>query len=451
MRIKRNEAGFSMIEVMFSVGLLAMVLYSFYKLPVLFKQNESKVVSIVTKDRLFKGFSQSFIEIAERADVGMRFQNLPIATACSTGKPCVRQLTAEGAFADSGVSEIGSIQFLRDEYGELDSRPAAGPSSPSRVRYRKPFAFSSTILNGEYYATWPLVDANSEPLVLMKRSTVPDHFFMDDMFANSNRDLSRYVIVRGTRPGIDVNAIENRPMLIYNVNDFTHYTVQRVAEARECKANNNQIMDECYAKAREFKANFDPDTTLFSRDGSPTVDTPFRDMNFYLLRLEPYSMADLQYNVDGAAAANREPARNFLPNPGISPTGWGGGQDSSLYLFPTQVLSLFEDGAPSVASTDLQAPVDAKRFGHYLHVLGSEYNGKIAFLPIDIVSYRLENLMTNNDQGVRTQDPQKRKILVLHTLGSQSSVVALADIGKDDVLMFARKLGRSELAVYHLK
>lgn len=450
MRINKNQAGFSMIEVMFAVGLLAMVLYSFYKLPVMFKHNESKVVSIVTKDRLFKGFSQGFIEVAERSDVAMRFQNLPIPTACAPRKPCVRELTSDGVFADASVSEIGSIQFLRDEYGELDARPAAGPSSPSRVRIRKPFAFSSQLLNGEFYATWPMFDETTEPLVLMKRSAVPDHFFMDDMFANSNRDLNRWVIVRGTRPGIDVKAIENRPMLVYNVNDFAHYTVQRVAEAKECKANNNQFMDECYARAAEFAPGFNRDTTLFSRDGSPTVDTPFRDMDFYLVRLETYGISDLQYTVPTTAASNRDPSRNFLPFPGIAPSGWGGGQDAGLYLFPTQVLSLFEEGS-SVASSDLVAPVDAKRFGHYLHVLGSDYNGKIAFLPIDIVSYRIEKQMVTNDQGLSVEDKQKRKILVLHTLGSQSSVVALADIGKDDVIMFARKLGRSELAVYHLK
>jgi hypothetical protein len=444
MRTFKQQHGFSLIEVFFSVAILAVVIFSFYKLPVFFSKSEKSVSTIVTRDRLFKSFSQNFISIAERSDVAARFQNLPVSTTCAPNKPCVRLLEEKDksfSFKDINLDSLPSVQFLRDEKGELVGRPL-WPEKDVKLLTREPFVFEREILEKEYYATWPLVDESSEPFVLMRRGDVADHFMMEEAFMTS-LPSSNWMVVKGTRKGIDLTKVIGHPMLIYNMEDLSQFTAQRVTEALDCSLNENK--NRCHDAAKALNVSFNPDEPKYDVTGGETAKK-FDEMPFYLFDLQPFKESELRFE-NGAQAndlLNRK--RNFLPNPGLAPSTWAGGQDSAIYIFPTEVASFYGPGL-----TDLQKPVDGKRLGHFNHMLPTDQRGTYALLPFDLISYQMEDLWVKNSSGVKEKDKAGRKVLTLHTLGSNSSEVALADIEKGDQIIFARRLGRAELSVYHLK
>lgn len=443
MRKFSKQSGFTLIEVFFAVAVLAVVVFSFYKLPIFFAQSQKSVSTIVTRDRLFKGFSQNFIAIAERADVATRFQNLPIGTSCVKDKPCIRTLEESDrsfSFRDTSLESISSVQFLRDEKGELVDRLMM-EGSEVKVRTRAPLVFERNILEKEYYATWPLVDASSEPFVLMRRGEVADHFIMEDSFMTS-RVITNWIIVKGSRKGIEVDKLVGHPMLIYNMEDLGQYTAQRVKAAVDCSTP--AARSRCEDVARSLNPLFDPAGSRFEITGGEK-NKLFAELPFYMMELEPFRESDLRYTNSLQPTDFLSRQWNFLPRPGISPSSWAN-QDSSLYLFPSEVASMFGGGAE-----DLAKPVDGKRLGHFIHMLPPDQQGKLALLPFDLISYQMEDAYVQSTGGGKQKDPAGKKVLTLHVLGGKSPEVVLADIESGDQIVFARRLGRAELSVYHLK
>ncbi|RZA08775.1 MAG: prepilin-type N-terminal cleavage/methylation domain-containing protein [Proteobacteria bacterium] len=434
--------GFSLIEVMFSMALLALVVVSFYKLPAFFSKAEKNVSEVVTKDKIFKGFSQNFIQIIERADVALRFQNFPISTSCLAGKPCVRLLEEENkgaSFKDVNFEGLSSVQFFRDEKGEL--APVELPSKyETRILSRVPYVFDRLYLEKEYYTTWPLVDESSEPFVLMRRGEVADHFLVEDAFVTSRRDVSDWVVVKGSRAGLDLTKVIGRPMLIYDVQDPSQYSAQKVIAAEDCSSDAHR--NHCHEVVRSINESFDPTVKKYGQIGDSGETKTFGEVPFYIFQMKPFKESDMRFEVSTADAGNPvSRRRNFMPDTGTSATAWVN-QDSSFYLFPTEVASVYGSNV-----SDLAPPVDAKLLGHFTHIVPG---GTFALLPFDLLSYRLENTFVQKG-GVKEKDPTGRKQLVLHTLSGKSSEVVLADIASGDQIVFARRLGRTELAVFHLK
>jgi prepilin-type N-terminal cleavage/methylation domain-containing protein len=439
MRTLKKQSGFSLVEVFFAVAILAVVVLSFYKLPAFFSRTEKNVSTIVTKDRLFKTFSQAFIQIAERADVALRFQNFPISTSCVAGKPCIRVLETKdkaSSFRDVSFDALSSLQFFRDEKGELT--PTVLPSKfDTKILGRTPYVFERTYLEKEYYATWPLVDESSDPFVLMRRGEVADHFLVEDAFVSSRRE-SEWVIVKGTRRGIDLQKIIGRPILVYDIQDPSQYTAQRVVAAEDCSSEEHRA--HCADVALAIKPSFDPKEKGYGEIGAAKGEKTFAEVPFYIFQTKPYQESDLRFHSPGTGGAPERRA-DFLPNTGTTPTSWVK-QASGFYLFPSEVASVFGEGV-----TDLQPPVDAKLLGHFTHIVPG---GTFALLPFEIVSYRLESAYRTQN-GKTEKDPSGRKQLIMQKLSDKSSEVVLADIEAGDQIVFGRRLGRPELTVFHLK
>ena len=429
MRNLRNAKGFSLLESCVAIAIMGVVLYFVYQMPGWFAKNESAIAKVVTKDRLFKGFSLGFIQVAEQADVAMRFENLAIPTACSNDRPCVRELTAEGTFQPAPRSALPeSIQFFREEAGPLEDRAVGREGEPLRVVGRKSLVLEGSVLSGEYYATWPLIDQTSAPFVLMKRGQVPEHFFVYPNFATGKVDGNRGVLLRGTRKGIAVDQIVGRPVLAYNVNDLAQHTVQKVREAKDCSIPANRSA--CVELARQYMPGGTPELDPATGpvwDGRTLDDAPA-----YLLDLDSFSEAELR-------------SARVMPEAQISGPGWHD-QAESFFIFPTEVASIYE---ATGGSGLLQKPIDVKRFDHYVHSMGK---GQVAVLPFDIVSYELVPAAPGgNGPSTGELDPNGKKVLVQRTLGSSKVSVALADIGKEGLIYFGRKLGTSGLAVFEMK
>jgi hypothetical protein len=427
----KDQFGFSLVEVFFSLGILITVLFAFFKLPTLFKTSETSVVNIVTKDRLFKGFSQAFIEIAERADVALRFQNMPIPAMCEDKKPCVRQFTSDNKMNPVALDGVEGVQMLRDEQGsmhdvEVFNTPITGttPTLMGMLRQRKPLVLQPSFLAGGYYATWPLVTSKSEPFVLLRRSNLSESFFVENAFVISS-STSRWIMVRGSRSGVDIAPMVGKAMVAYNPSDPTQYTIQKVMDGFDCKAR----MEECKTLGRTILGiNVDYSVAKYGPNSTTFENTPF-----YAILLEPFQKADLQFT-----AKDNEP-RNFLPNSGFVPTDWKN-QDSGPYLFPSSVFSLFSP--PDGENIDFRAPADIKRLSHFMHTTGSV--GETVLMPLDIVAFRVIETPVDRSGKVK-------RSLKLQTFGSQSSVAVLDDIADGDQVIFARRLGQPELAVFQLR
>lgn len=145
----QNPRGFSLIEILIAVGIMSLIVYAMFQLPAFLVKSEKQVSSIVTKDRVFKSFSQKFIEIAERSDLAARFLNLPVPSTCADGKPCIRKLTAGGAWQTANLSGIPNIQFFRDERGILEEKAAISPGHPLHTLVRPPYSLDAKVVQGK--------------------------------------------------------------------------------------------------------------------------------------------------------------------------------------------------------------------------------------------------------------------------------------------------------------
>jgi len=71
--------------------------------------------------------------------------------------------------------------------------------------------------------------------------------------------------------------------------------------------------------------------------------------------------------------------------------------------------------------------------------------GKLALLPVDMVSYMLEDVL--DDKGQRTG----KMVLQMKTLGTDHKVRVLEDISDGNSIVFARRLGTTELGVFQFE
>jgi hypothetical protein len=420
--VRVNRAGFTVIEAVMAMGALAIVLLGIYQLPGMFANQEKRLENVVTKDRIFKSFAQKFIQVAERADVALRFEYLPVPAACIVGSnSCLRKLVDGKSFEPTTVTGIASsLQFFSDTDGQLvESKPFPNDASFSHVRIQTaaPLVLDDSVKRGENYVTWTLERPQSQPFPLLTRSSLNDYFFLVDQFALSSSS-SHWVIVEGIRPGVPTDQLLKKPMVVYNANDFSQYAIEKVVAAIDCTTTDVATKQKCTVAAQSIVPTFVPDPTFFS------------SRKVYAIELEDFSATDLG---------------GFLPPTGVVPSSWGN-QNAQIYLFPTTVLSLTTHQPTAAGGSDLlHEPADPKRFAHFQHMLAPTQQGRLALLPVELVNYRLVDVL--DAKGVRTG----KMTLEMGTLGTNHSVHVLEDVLDGAKIVFARRIGTTELGVFQLE
>jgi len=397
-----------------AIGAMAIVILGLYGLPGLFSNQQNQMSAVVTKDRIFKTFAQSFLEVSSKADVALRFEYLPVNTSCSAGNGCVQTLSASKDLVASPIPGVSSIQFFNDESGTLTNRGVIDDSGAGfQVANRTRLNLPPNLITQENFVTWPLTSSTSPPFVIMRRNnTVSDYFFAAPAFAADSS--SDWLIVQGTRAGVPVDQIKNRPMVAYDTNDFTKYMVRRVATALDCSVPASKAA--CVAAATSLVPSFVPNAN-------------FTTSNYYALELAEYSAGDLA---------------GFLSPISPAPSTWPN-QNPAIYLFPTHQSSLSWAGPNNPSPNDFTAPVTVSKLTHSEHVLPPAQQGSIALMPVDLVRYYLQDIL---DSG---QHPTGKMQMHMQVLGTNDNIAILDQLAAGSSIVFTRRLGTTEIGVFQMQ
>ncbi|MGZ3741600.1 MAG: hypothetical protein ACXVB9_19650, partial [Bdellovibrionota bacterium] len=375
---------------------------------------QNQMSAVVTKDRIFKTFAQSFLEVSSKADVALRFEYLPINTSCAGSGACVQTLSAAKELVPSPVPGVSTMQFFNDESGTLTNRGVVDDSGAGfQVANRTRLSLPANLITQENFVTWPLTSPSSPPFVIMRRNnTVSDYFFVAPAFAADSS--SDWVIVQGTRAGVPVDQIKNRPIVAYDTNDFTKYMVRRVVSALDCSLPASK--PGCVAAATSLVPSFVPNAA-------------FSTSNYYALELAEYSAGDLA---------------GFIPPISPPPSSWPN-QDPAIYLFPTHQSSLTWAGPNNPSPNDFTAPVTVSKLSHAEHVLPPAQQGSIALMPVDLVRYYFQDILDSSKK------PTGRMQMHMQVLGTKDDMAILDQLPVGSSIVFTRRLGTTEIGVLEMQ
>lgn len=274
--------GFTLIEVMISVGLVSVVLLALGVATMNFGQNSMSFQRALPAAVQREQFQDFFSKLAENAWVSTQFLHEPVSWSagaaggsCSGAgdvNPCVRrQGWSEGGTFVGGettfmeVSTVptapaGSyIDFFRDEYSDLTSTQVypvdnegflihsmgadAAPSGTAAV----PFTGANTPipegwLQTDYYASWRLDTPTSPPFFILSQYPSRNAFVLVSSpvarqfkFAPTDPSVADYAgTLAATDPALRsalATAITSGLMLVYNSADPRQYAIQYIYSA----------------------------------------------------------------------------------------------------------------------------------------------------------------------------------------------------------------------------
>src|SRR5690242_11841575 len=119
---RKFNDGYSMIEIMFGLGLLMIIVLAANGQMFKIMKQAHKVTELGRQDSSFRGFGQRFMFDLQQADVALSFQRLPIPlSGCSVdnGKPkpgaCVFQMNGKKLIpSTTAFGATKAIEFFSD-------------------------------------------------------------------------------------------------------------------------------------------------------------------------------------------------------------------------------------------------------------------------------------------------------------------------------------------------
>lgn len=179
MALGKQPPGLTLVEVLVSVAVGAIVLLAAGAAISSFSKSVLELRVRTEKSTETRNFNAQLVPIIEDASIAVQYQMLPVPvpSACPSpdplDAPMVRQQLSSGAFqcvpfSGSGLSNR-LIEFFRDD-ASLDNGPYSKTvvgKFAAEVVGTKPLTISSSEVSS-LYATWPLKDETSLPLLLLR-------------------------------------------------------------------------------------------------------------------------------------------------------------------------------------------------------------------------------------------------------------------------------------------
>ncbi len=398
----KKEDGFSLIEVMFGLGILLIVVLAANGQMMKIVKQAKKAADLGKQDSSFRGFGQRFMFDLQQADVALSFQRLPIpvsgcdlvGSALKPG-PCVYQLKDKKLEpAKAKFDKARAIEFFSDLDSSLKGLGVNGSATdPLTVVQMKKLSGIDT--ESQNFATWVLKDESSAPFPLMSRSAEGIHFTVADEYATSKPGAAagRFVMMRGSSSNVDLDKVRNRLMVVFNGFSPNQYFVQRIQRVIDCKQKGSC---DTIAKALNPAADLSKLAEFVAIELRPMVNIPFK-----------------------------------IPL-AISGLGSWGSQSEAKFMFPTENASLL---LPD--HVDFETPIDARRILHFFHT--QRLKSQILAIPVEFKGYFFEKIRGN------------KKRLMCATLTDETMSkpdVVLNDVPQDSYGIFARKIGTQDVSFF---
>lgn len=536
----RGESGFTLVEALIAIGVSGIVILGASELVVMMQrsvngqgsgafhgfgaQGGQGLINKTASDTASKTFSQNMTGTISGADVAHVYQHLPIPVICppptvvggvpTKTAPCVRQLdatthaltdinSANPPPASLSAKGMQGIEFFNDEnadLGSLASRGGIGTSSTAWIQGPTNLPLGSDVTtpsqNGNYFTTWPLVNQNSFPFVVMSNANMPFYF---QFYTLSETGLSASSLaIQNLKSyaffftNVQISAaVKGLPLLIYNFKSPTQYAVQVIKDILDCSltspsTDTSQVMSgqglsQCTQWVYWNSTSSSTGTTLpvinsffVAPSGSQPKQAPF----YYALQLESLSSSDAGFYKDSYSPQSVASAQVGL-NPTLSSANGGtfvpsatdlglsganftwsspqanGSAGSAFYTFPTDVASLQDSSdITDLPSTQQggKTTLDVRSLSHY-YAVNSLRNpqvsngGSLVAIPINITAYYLRSSNAN------PANPSTSLISAAYKYPNNSAGTRL---GAPEIVMldsvagsvvFARQLGTSNIAV----
>ena len=245
----QNHSGYSLVEVIISAGIFALAIGVVYSILTESIKANVDLSSKVDEHREYP-FVAQFISRMSEAGISVNFLHLPVAVSCSDMvAPCIRSYNeAHSGFTNVGlevaakIGSPGSVEFYRDHDATLTKQEISkvdGLSEQTQRQYTKPLDLSKMSSTDNLYATWPLRNSASPPLLLMATRNPTFVVSFDSGLAKSTiTDERIFVRLRSGIPTADnLQAILNEPIVSYNSADQMTFQVHFLKEIKFCVDN----------------------------------------------------------------------------------------------------------------------------------------------------------------------------------------------------------------------
>ena len=329
--------GFSMVELMIGVGLVALIALFASQFGTNFSKNRSDVQKFVEQSS-FGAYGPRFTKIAETADLSSLFLRLPISTSCtSLNMPCLKKIdptTGESSsFSSSGLPKY--FEFYKDK--EAVFIPTKANSFKNAASFDAYYLSNKNLLDtvmssvvNEASVVWPLTSASSPEFPVLTRSVSDVSFSFVGASASTTAQYGKYVLVNyisGDTSGL--LSLIGSPVVVYNPYYPQQFIIQYLSEIVSCKTN----ISAC-------KNAFTGNTAVLSA-------------------INQNSLIIILKEIDAVQYGNFAPnLKNYSPISLTSTGDWS-------YLFPTKTPNL--KAATSDSSSDLSSPIALARWAHFYH------------------------------------------------------------------------------------
>lgn len=407
LRLNRSESGFTLIELMMAAGVMAFLFVGVGASVRLLQQSYKDIDRQQAEILSAAIFGGSYMQVAENSTPSAAYLHAPISKSCGgAATPCIRKLV-NGQFTDATGTAMAvlptSVQFYRDETGTIntDQEVLKGVANVSGAK----FGFSESlptiknIVGEQIYATWPLWNESSPPLLSLVRSStviykVPYFTAMSEIPSSSiNRVLLQPI--SGATSDTTAASMIGKLMVFSNSDNRKYYSVVKIKNATWCAL----AIGACKAS-----------------DIVSPINAVKVTVNDILLEYEIINTAML-------------PVGTAYPS-----TLWQDGVSSSNSpLFPTQSINVTDS---SMAYLD-PGSFHPRKVLHYFH--SQRITGELVAFPVALVSYALEA------KGANTYN-LKRKLHKFGATVTEASNIIAGDLTAPVVM--GRQLGTLELSMF---
>lgn len=452
MKFQKNlsQNGFTLVEVIVAVGLVGLVTLGAFKTYQFFVKETHKEIVLMGDLTEFNQLTRDLLKFSEGAGVSTVYLNLPYKISnCDSnkGEPCLMKMV-DGKFAPTESADVPSVltkkscgQFYKESMGTLSGRKAYAGRSSNDVLMQIEDIQVKIPTDIELMATWPLIDEQSTPFLLMKmrEGGLFLNMLKKPTEVSRSTNLSHKKVTHAffeyelnpDDPKLGIHNVKKMlgyPFLIYNSFLPAHFTIQYAHEIISCREKRSECL--------KIINNINPSVNESSTDDALSSDfsTKFPD-NVFAVDFKAISFENPFFS---KIIENQK-----LPSDCYSV--WDPlKQDAKNYFFPSAAYSVHEVNPSSISDLAGSDPLNVLHLNHYytgvnLTGMGTAINkGVMIAVPLDIISYKVEKALNGKDMKLvselwhATEIKKKTKIEKLK-----------------GPFMMTRKLGSSELGIWY--
>jgi prepilin-type N-terminal cleavage/methylation domain-containing protein len=437
-KILSNKNGFTLIELIVVVGLVAFVLLGVSQILTFSLKTNRNAEQRLDRTLSNIAFQQVAGDILDSLSISVEYLHLPIPVACdsATSPFCVRKLDLQtGVYSSpvtlNGVSgSVSKIEFFKDYYSissdaKLTEVGLYGPSSTEKYleMQGKPESFIG--LQDNLYATWVLSGVNSTPFVALRKSNLSYTFIIDRDFVttdlNKLNNSQNIILVKPIPAVTDANVLSQyvgRLVVVFDPNNNHQFFVQKIVAIGFCGGDGqgHNIPPECKDAWLAYKnQNQYPNLPVQTGDGNMSNELVF-------LKLVALSQSPSGFS----------PAIQGVQD-------YSNDQSSiNVYLFPTLISNFFVDDSATQTRL-LEFKTDSSQQNQYLTQKVAAYtNTQLLIKPIELTKFYLQSSSTQNVYRLFMEDYRSDG-------NNQKSVIL---DGIKGFVLFSRKIGTNSFSIF---